>query len=66
MVMVVAMIAALLLGFVAGRVWEIRQHIIRVGNRRREADSGVVTEGPEEPESHDPVSWRLWIVRSEN
>jgi len=51
MVMAVGMIAALVLGFVAGRVWQIRQRLIQAedpGDRRHKSDKGVETGGSEE------------------
>lgn len=56
MVMVAGMIFALLLGFVAGRVWEIRQQIIRaedLSNRRCKAGTSVEAERAGELDLHD-------------
>jgi hypothetical protein len=56
MVTVVEMIAALLLGLVVGRLWEIRKQIIRaedIGNHRRKADSRPVAQGAERQQLDD-------------
>jgi hypothetical protein len=60
MVMVVGMIAALALGFVAGRVWQIRQQLIQtedLGDRRRKSDMSVETGGSEDLDllDHEPM-----------
>jgi hypothetical protein len=57
MVMVVGMIAALVLGFVTGRVWQIRQQLIKaedLGDRRRKSDKSVQIEGSGELDLIDP------------
>ena len=51
MVMLAGMIAALVLGFVAGRVWQIRQQFIQaeaLGDRWHKSDMSVETGGSEE------------------
>lgn len=55
MATVVGIIAALLLGFLGGRVYEIRQQMIcdkDLGNHRRSAETRVEIEGPGE------LDWR--------
>lgn len=56
MLMLVELMATLLLGFVIGRVWEIRQQILRanpVGNRPRRVDGGIAAQGSEQLQVDD-------------
>jgi hypothetical protein len=56
MVTLLEVIAALLLGFLAGRVWEIRQQIIRdehLNHAELKAEPSADTEGSKELELND-------------
>lgn len=52
MLFAVELAAALILGFVFGRVWQIRQHMMsaeHAGDRPRRIESGIATQIPQQP-----------------
>lgn len=56
MLLAFELITTLLLGFVLGRIWQIRQQILlaeHVDNRRRPVESGIMGQGSERSQATD-------------